>query len=82
MNGIVFWLPITLLALAAGVGIGYIIKQILITRAIENEKQAADKILGDAKKQAEEIALQARNKALETRQNPPDCRRRYLKTQK
>lgn len=68
MNGIVFWLPITLLALAAGVGIGYIIKQILITRAIENEKQAADRILGDAKKQAEEIALQARNKALETRQ--------------
>ena len=68
MNG--FWLaiPAALIALAIGAGVGYYIKQVIVQRALEQEKAEANQILEDAKKRALAIELQAKNQALEARQ--------------
>jgi uncharacterized protein YneF (UPF0154 family) len=38
MNGIWIWIPVTLLALLLGAGVGYLIKQSLIERDLRSEK--------------------------------------------
>lgn len=68
MNGIWIWLIITLITLAIGLVIGYIIKQTMINRAIEKDKTEANRILDEARKQVRDIELQAKNQALEIRQ--------------
>lgn len=68
MNGIWFWLPITLIALVLGGVVGYFIKQYLVEKALERERAQAASIVEDANKRAKDIELQARNQALEVRQ--------------
>lgn len=68
MNGIWFWIPISILALLIGLGIGYFIKQTLVERELERQKIEADRILREAKEKATAIELQAKNQALEIRQ--------------
>ncbi|HSF79696.1 MAG TPA: ribonuclease Y [Anaerolineales bacterium] len=68
MNGLFFWLPITLVALALGVGIGYYIKHVLNEKTLAREKESANRILDEANKKASELELQARNQSLEIRQ--------------
>lgn len=45
MNGIWFWIPISILALLIGLGIGYYIKQTLVERELQRQKIEADRIL-------------------------------------
>jgi ribonuclease Y len=68
MNGIWFWIPISILALLIGLGIGYFIKQTLVERELQRQKIEADRILREAKEKATALELQAKNQALETRQ--------------
>lgn len=68
MNGIFILIPIALIALVIGVGIGYIIKQILVDRAHEKNKAAGQQILDEAQKRARDIELGAKNQALEIRE--------------
>src|SRR4030067_3285466 len=68
MNGIWFWIPITLIALLIGGAIGYIVKQILIEKELEKDKAKANLVLEDAQKRASELELRAKNQALEIRQ--------------
>jgi len=68
MNGPLFWLPVTLIALVLGIGIGYIIKQAITTRTLRQEKESANQILEEARGKANELLLQSRNQALEIRQ--------------
>ncbi len=69
MNGLLIWLPITLIALAIGVAIGYFYKQRMIDQAIEKDTYEANRIIEDANKKARDIELEAKNQALEHRQN-------------
>ncbi len=68
MNGLFFWIPVTLVALALGVATGYYIKQVFNERKLQREKDSANRILEEAKKKVSELELQARNQALEIRQ--------------
>ena len=68
MNGPLFWLPVTLIALVLGIGVGYIIKQAITTRTLRQEKESANQILEEARGKANELLLQSRNQALEIRQ--------------
>ncbi len=68
MNGIWFWIPISILALLIGLGIGYFIKQTLVERELQRQKIEADRILREAKEKATALELQAKNQALEIRQ--------------
>jgi ribonuclease Y len=68
MNGIWFWIPISILALLIGLGIGYYIKQTLVERELQRQKIEADRILREAKEKATALELQAKNQALEIRQ--------------
>lgn len=69
MNGLLIWLPITLIALAIGVAIGYFYKQRMIDQAIEKDTYEANRIIKDANKKAKDTELEAKNQALEYRQN-------------
>ncbi len=69
MNGLLIWLPITLVALAIGVAIGYFYKQRMIDQAIEKDTYEANRIIEDANKKAKDTELEAKNQALEYRQN-------------
>jgi ribonuclease Y len=69
MNGLWFWLPVSLLAVAVGFGIGYYVKQMLLEKERRTQQEDADKILRVARENASQIEIQAKNKALETRQN-------------
>jgi ribonuclease Y len=69
MNGLLIWLPITLIALAIGVAIGYFYKQRMIDQAIEKDTYEANRIIEDANKKAKDTELEAKNQALEYRQN-------------
>jgi ribonuclease Y len=69
MSGIWLWIPITLIAVLIGAGVGYYIKQQLIERAGEIEKTRANQLLEEAQKRAAETELKAKNQALEIRQN-------------
>jgi ribonuclease Y len=68
MNGIWIWIPVTLLALLLGAGVGYLIKQSLIERDLRSEKAKADNLIEQAQKRATELELKAKNQALEVRQ--------------
>lgn len=69
MNGLLIWIPVTLIALAIGVAIGFFYKQRLIDQAIEKDTFEANRIIDDARKKAKDIELEAKNQALEHRQN-------------
>lgn len=68
MNGIWFWIPITLIALLIGGAIGYYLKRILIEKELEKDKATANLILEESQKRANELELRAKNQALEIRQ--------------
>jgi len=68
MNGLIIWLPIAIIALLVGVGVGYYLKTRSISRAIEDGKAQSQRILDDARKRVDDIELQAKNSALEIRQ--------------
>ncbi len=69
MNGIWLVLPVALLALIVGAGVGYILKQSMIEREKKAEKVRADSLIDEAQKRANELELKAKNLALETRQS-------------
>lgn len=69
MNGLWFWLPVTLLVAAAGFGIGYYVKQLRLERERRAQQEEADKIVREARENVSQIEIQAKNKALEIRQN-------------
>lgn len=69
MNGLLIWIPVTLIALAIGTAIGYFYKQRMINQAIEKDTFEANRIIDDALKKAKDIELEAKNLALEHRQN-------------
>jgi len=66
--GIWIAIPIFLIALLLGAGIGYFAKQWLYERELEKQKIEADRIILEATERSQEIELQAKNKALEIRQ--------------
>jgi ribonuclease Y len=68
MNGILILIPVALIALVIGVGIGYVTKQIMVDRAHEKTKAAGQQLLDEAHKRAKDIELGAKNQALEIRE--------------
>jgi ribonuclease Y len=69
MNGLVFWIPVVLVALVLGAGIGYYVKQTLVERALQKEKAEAERVIVEAQEKALEIELEAKKVALELRQS-------------
>ncbi|MFZ5810248.1 MAG: ribonuclease Y [Chloroflexota bacterium] len=65
------WLiiPITLLAIVLGAVIGYALRQYLLEKKIQQDKEEAERIIRDAVTKASDIELEAKNKALEIRQH-------------
>jgi ribonuclease Y len=59
---------IGLIAALIGVGIGYAVRQILLIQAIGKEEQQAGQIVSAAREKAREIELEAKNKAIKTRE--------------
>jgi ribonuclease Y len=57
----------TVLALAAGFGLGFLIRRYAVDTKIKKQQQQAEQVLEKAKKEASEVVLAARNKALEDR---------------
>lgn len=55
-------------AVIGGVGVGFLIRHLLVVRAIRKEELKADEIVNLAKEKAREIELEAKNKALEIRE--------------
>ena len=68
MNGIFIWLPITLVALVVGFGVGFYIKKVMMTRTIEDAQEQTQRLLDEARQQASDIEIKAKNQALEIRQ--------------
>lgn len=68
MNGILFWLPVTLVALIVGFGAGYYIKKVMTTRMVEDAQEQTQRMLDEAKQKASDIEIKAKNQALEIRQ--------------
>jgi len=62
------WLLIIAISLALGMAIGYFIKQQQTSSAKRKEKEEAENIINRAEEEARSIILQAKDKALETRQ--------------
>jgi len=65
MNGTWIWIITTMVVLMVGIGIGYILKQILVEKALDREKVEADRIIIEAGKRSSEIELEAKNQALQ-----------------
>ena len=68
MNGIWLWIPIALVALLIGTGIGYMLKQNLVEKELEKDKNKANLLLEEAQKRVSDLELRAKNQALEVRQ--------------
>jgi ribonucrease Y len=70
MNGgnVGLWLLLGLITLAIGVAIGYAIRHLLMLRDRTEKGMVAEKIISEARENAQEIELQAKDKALQTRQ--------------
>ena len=68
MNNIILWLIITLIALVVGIGVGYYIKKVMTTRAVEDAQEHTQRVLDEARQQASDIEIKAKNQALEIRQ--------------
>lgn len=62
------WLVIIIIALAGGAAAGYFIKQRQITQIRQKEQEEAENIINKANEEARSVILQAKDKALETRQ--------------
>ena len=62
------WILITLIALAIGGVIGYVVKQQLVESAKQKQREEGENILAVAKEEARNIQLQAKDEALEIRQ--------------
>lgn len=62
------WLLITAISLVLGLAIGFFIKQQQVSSAKLKEKEEAENIINRAGEEARNIILQAKDKALETRQ--------------
>ncbi len=62
------WVIIIIVATIVGCVIGYFIKQAIIERTLEKERADADRIMTEATQKAQDIELDAKNKALEVRQ--------------
>lgn len=60
---------IAILATLVGVGIGYTIRQLLLLQAIQKEEYQAGQIVSTANERAKEIELEAKNRAIEIREN-------------
>ena len=65
---IVGWLVLIIIALAGGFAIGYFIKNKQITQIRQKEQEESENIINKANEEARGIVLQAKDKALETRQ--------------
>jgi ribonuclease Y len=61
------WIVIAVIALALGTGIGYQIRQMRYTRALQSERLQAEGVLKAATEDAHKIELQAKDEALEIR---------------
>jgi len=68
-GNIVFWLFLLLIALAVGVGIGYLIRNTLEQRNQKTKGDQAERIILEAREAAQEIEIQAKDKALQIRQS-------------
>ncbi len=60
---------IALIAALVGVAIGYAIRHILLMQAISREETQAGQIVSTAREKAREIELEAKNRAIEIREN-------------
>ncbi len=65
MNPVLF----AIIGLVIGLAIGYFVKQTQVQRAIEREELRADHIVAEAKEQARDIELEAKDKALVLRES-------------
>ena len=63
--------PIIIAVIAAliGGGVGFFIRHLMIMQAIKNEEYQAGQIVNTAKEEAREIELEAKNRAIEIREN-------------
>jgi ribonuclease Y len=55
-----------------GLAIGFVLRQLLVVRAIRREEMQANKIIHDAKENARDVELEAKKRALEIRQEAED----------
>ena len=60
----------TIIAGAAigGLLIGFVLRHLMVLRAIQNQQKNANQIINDAKEDARDLELEAKKKALEIRQ--------------
>jgi ribonucrease Y len=56
---------ISLLALVLGIGIGYFIKNFLISRDVDQKQSTANRILNEAERKSTEIVKESQNRAIE-----------------
>jgi len=68
MNEIWIAIPVALIALLVGAGIGYYIKQSLVEKELQKDKTKANQLLEESQKRSNELELKAKNQALEIRQ--------------
>jgi len=68
-GNILITLFVAIFTLALGVAIGYGIKHMLVQRTTEKHRDEATQILNAAREEAQKVELQARDKALQTRQS-------------
>ncbi|MBN1538063.1 MAG: ribonuclease Y [Anaerolineales bacterium] len=62
------WVIIIIVAVIAGGVVGFFIKQAIVEKTLEKERANADRIVTEATQKAQDIELDAKNKALEMRQ--------------
>ena len=71
MNGgnLVIWLFLLLITLTIGVAVGYFIRQRMVQRNQQEKGDLAEKIILDARENAQDIELKAKDKALKIRES-------------
>jgi ribonuclease Y len=70
MNGVILWILVLLIpvALVLGAVIGYLIKQNQVAKEMQRQSEKAGSILDEAKEQARQMEIQARDRALDVHQ--------------
>jgi ribonuclease Y len=70
MNGVILWILLLLIpvALVLGAVIGYLIKQNQVAKEMQRQSEKAGSILEEAKEQARQMEIQARDRALDVHQ--------------
>jgi ribonucrease Y len=70
MNGVILWVLLLLIpvALILGAVIGYLIKQNQVAKEMQRQSEKAGSILDEAKEQARQMEIQARDRALDLNQ--------------